>query len=93
MKSLKRVHLFVSGRVQGVGFRASTAIRAKILGLKGFVRNLEDGRVEAIIEGEDKKVDKLVEWTRRGPMFAKVIDTQVMKKKYLGEFDNFKIVY
>ncbi len=89
----KRVHLFISGRVQGVAFRVEMEIRANHLKLSGFVRNLEDGRVEAAIEGDEEKVDKLVKWTKRGPMFAKVTDLQVIEEEDKTEFDNFKIIY
>jgi acylphosphatase len=90
---MKRVHLFVSGRVQGVAFRVEMEIRASRLKLSGFVRNLEDNRVEAVIEGEEEKVEKLVKWAKRGPMFAKVTDIEVISEKYTGEFNSFKIEY
>ncbi|HYU57189.1 MAG TPA: acylphosphatase, partial [Actinomycetota bacterium] len=63
----KRVRVFASGRVQGVGFRYVTAQRARAMGVGGFVRNLPDGRVEAAFEGEDEAVDALVEFVRGGP--------------------------
>lgn len=90
---MKRVHLFISGRVQGVCFRIETKIRANKLGLNGFVRNLENGRVELAIEGKEEKVNKLVEWAKRGPMFAKVTDMQIAEEKYPGDFKEFKILY
>lgn len=67
-----RVHLVVSGRVQGVFFRQSTADTARRLGLRGWVRNLPDGRVEAEAEGERAALEALVEWCRRGPPAARV---------------------
>ena len=70
-----------------------TKIRADKLGLKGFVQNLEDGRIQVIIEGDKEKVDKLVNWLKRGPMFAKVTDIQVINENYTGEFKNFNILY
>ena len=72
-----RVHLVVSGRVQGVFFRQSTADTARRLGLSGWVRNLPDGRVEAEAEGERAALEALVEWCRRGPPAARVDGLEV----------------
>jgi acylphosphatase len=72
-----RVHLLVSGRVQGVAFRAATAQEAHRFGLRGWVRNLPDGRVEAEAEGERADVEALVAWCRRGPPAARVEDLSV----------------
>jgi 3-oxoadipate enol-lactonase len=69
-------HLFVSGRVQGVGFRDSMQRRADELGLKGWVRNRRDGRVEAVVAGAKDRVDELLEWTRTGPPMATVTDVR-----------------
>ncbi|MCU0541788.1 MAG: acylphosphatase [Oscillatoriaceae cyanobacterium Prado104] len=69
-----RVRVFVSGLVQGVGYRYSTVDRAKYLGLTGWVRNLPDGRVEAVFEGDRKVVESAIDWCRRGPSGAKVSD-------------------
>lgn len=90
---MKRVHLFISGRVQMVCFRGETEVRAKLLGLKGFVRNLRDKRVEIVLEGEDSKVEKLTEWTKRGPALAKVTNIEIIDEEYRKEFKNFKILY
>ena len=86
-----RVHIFVSGRVQGVFFRENTRKRAKKLGITGWVRNLPDGRLEAIFEGDKDKVEELINWTKRGPMFAKVNGLETVLEEYQGEFDNFEI--
>ncbi|MBW3584967.1 MAG: acylphosphatase [Cyanobacteria bacterium 0813] len=67
-----RVRVFVSGLVQGVGYRYSTMNQAKYLGLSGWVRNLPDGRVEAVFEGEKKAVEGMISWCRRGPSGATV---------------------
>jgi acylphosphatase len=69
---LARLHLFVSGRVQGVSFRAHTADVARGLGLAGWVRNLPDGRVEALAEGPRPALEALADWCRRGPPLARV---------------------
>ena len=67
-----RRHLWVSGRVQGVWFRGSCADRARALGVSGWARNLPDGRVEVVAEGEPVAVDMLVKWCHRGPASARV---------------------
>ncbi|NQE35286.1 acylphosphatase [Microcoleus asticus] len=67
-----RVRLFVSGLVQGVGYRYSTMNQAKYFGLSGWVRNLPDGRVEAVFEGDKKAVEGMIDWCRGGPTGATV---------------------
>jgi len=88
-----RVHLFISGRVQCVLFRDSMRIKALRFGVKGFVKNLSDGRVEAVIEGDKEKVDRLIRWSRRGPLFAKVKNIDISEERYLKEFNKFIIKY
>jgi len=88
-----RRHVFISGRAQGVCFRQETRLRAKYWGLKGFVKNLEDGRVEITIEGEEEKIEKLIEWIKRGPALAKVTDVEIIDENYKGEFKKFNIAY
>jgi acylphosphatase len=88
---MRRAHLFVSGEVQGVFFRASTRAVARQLGLAGFVRNLWDGRVEIVAEGEDEAVQKLVEWARVGPPHAQVTDVEVKDEEATGEFQGFSV--
>lgn len=70
-------HCFVSGRVQGVFYRASTGRRARELGVTGYARNLSDGRVEVLACGETAAVDALCEWLWRGPPAAKVSEVVV----------------
>ena len=74
---MKRARVTVRGRVQGVFFRAETGDRARSLGLSGWVRNVPDGSVEAVFEGDDERVDSMIEWCRRGPSGAEVDDVQV----------------
>ncbi|MEM2226011.1 MAG: acylphosphatase [Candidatus Bathyarchaeia archaeon] len=87
-----RAHVFVSGLVQGVFFRHETAKRAIRLGVKGWVRNLPDGRVEAIFEGERESVEKLLEFCRHGPPGAIVEDLEVRWEDYRGEFKDFRVI-
>lgn len=84
-----RVHVFVSGKVQGVFFRSSTRDVALELGLSGWVKNLADGRVEALFEGKKEAVEKMIEWCKIGPEFAKVTGLEVITEDYSGEFSGF----
>jgi acylphosphatase len=88
-----RAHVFVSGRVQGVFFRSETRYEARLRGVKGWVRNLPDGRVEAVFEGEEGAVKELIEFCRRGPPGAKVTKIDVKWEDYTGEFKDFEIRY
>ena len=69
---VERLHIFVEGRVQGVGFRYCTAREASALGLSGWVRNLHDGRVEAEFEGPKEALLAILDWCRKGPSFSHV---------------------
>jgi acylphosphatase len=82
---VKRVRVVVSGRVQGVFFRVTCASLAREAGVVGFVRNLDDGRVEAAFEGHDDAVDRLVAWCRRGPNGASVDAVEVTSEPTLGD--------
>jgi len=86
----KRVHVFVSGKVHGVFFRANTKEKALSLGLKGWVRNTHDG-IEAVIEGKEKEVGELLDWMKKGPPLAEVEKVNIEEQDYKGEFDDFKI--
>jgi len=88
-----RVHIFVSGRVQGVSFRYFTRRKARKLGITGWVCNLPDGRVEAVFESEKEKVEQMLEWAKENPFFARVEEIDVQWQEYQGEFQDFKIRY
>ncbi len=88
-----RVHVFVSGRVQGVFFRSETRYEAKRRNVAGWVRNTSDRRVEAVFEGEKEDVEKVIDFCRRGPPGARVTKVDVQLENYTGEFKNFKIRY
>ncbi|MCZ7393743.1 MAG: acylphosphatase [Candidatus Methanoperedens sp.] len=86
-----RVHVFISGKVQGVFFRSSTKDQAEELSVSGWVRNLADGRVEAVFEGEEGNVRKMIEWCRRGPEYARVEDVGIVQEQYKGELKGFAL--
>jgi len=88
-----RAHVIISGRVQGVFFRTETQDEAIRKGMTGWVRNMPDGRVEAVFEGEKDNVEKLIEFCRRGPPGARVTKVEVVWENYMGEFRDFRIRY
>jgi acylphosphatase len=88
-----RAHVYISGRVQGVFFRAHTQEKASSLGLKGWVRNLRDGRVEAVFEGEKERIDEMIEWCHEGSPYSKVDNVEVIWEDYKGEFASFGVRY
>lgn len=85
----KRLHIWVAGRVQGVFYRASTVALAKQLALTGWVRNLPDGRVEIVAEGEEESLQKLLSWCRQGPPAAQVTAVESLEEPATGEFQRF----
>jgi acylphosphatase len=88
-----RAHVFISGRVQGIFFRQNTKQKAESHGVTGWVRNLDDGRVEAVFEGEEDDVKALVDFCRRGPRGAVITNVDVAFERFAGEFRNFKVTY
>ena len=88
-----KVHVFITGRVQGVYFRYKTRDEAKKYGVTGWVRNLPDGRVEAVFEGNKENVDKLIDFDGKGPSGAKVRDLNINWQDYTGEFKDFEVRY
>jgi acylphosphatase len=88
-----RVRLIIEGRVQGVWFRDSTRSKALALGVSGWVGNRRDGSVEAIAEGPEDQVKKLVSWCHQGPPLAKVLRVHEIREEWKGEFDSFDIVF
>jgi acylphosphatase len=86
-----RTHLLISGKVQGVFFRSRLQREATRLGVNGWVKNLSDGRVEAILEGEEREVNQVIKFCQRGPSHAKIESVTVKRESYTGEFHNFRI--
>jgi acylphosphatase len=88
-----RAHIHVSGRVQGVFFRARIMERAVRLDVAGWVRNLPDGEVEAVFEGEERSVEALLEFCRQGPSRAVITRFNLNWEPFVGEFKDFKVRY
>lgn len=88
----KRMLLRITGQVQGVFFRAFTRRSARELGLKGYVRNMPDGSVEVLAEGEQGSLEQLLESCHKGPSGAMVSGVQVTWSKHLGEFSGFDVI-
>jgi len=92
-KRMVRAHLRIYGLVQGVFFRSTMRDVAIRLGVTGWVRNLPDGSVEAVVEGPEDKVRELINWAHEGPPLARVERVDVKWEEYKGEFKDFRIRY
>ncbi|EKE03299.1 MAG: hypothetical protein ACD_20C00223G0006 [uncultured bacterium] len=86
-----RVQVYISGRVQGVGYRYSTVHKAQSLGITGWVKNTHDGKVKAIFEGDENAIEQMLVWCKQGPSMAFVTDIEIHKQPYAGEFQSFSI--
>jgi len=93
MAEKARVHVLIEGRVQGVFFRAATRDEARARGLQGWVRNLADGRVEALFEGDKPVVENMLAWCRKGPPYAYVDRVEEDWQPYQGDLIDFRVVY
>jgi len=89
----QRLRVRIEGRVQGVWFRDSTRSQAVPLGLTGWVRNLPDGRVEAVFEGPEENLKRILAWCRQGPPAARVDKVEALWEEAQGEFSSFKITF
>ncbi|MDH3361145.1 MAG: acylphosphatase [Nitrosopumilus sp.] len=83
----------MTGKVQGVFFRQTLKVMAKKNDVFGWVKNLKDGRVEAVLEGDEDKVSRLVEWAHGGPANARVEDVNIRNEKFTNEFSTFDVLY
>lgn len=88
---MKRVHLIVSGRVQGVFYRDFVRREAERLGVRGFVRNLRDGGVEVVAEGNDDKINEFIKFCKKGSFASFVKNVEVKEEKPTNEFEDFEI--
>lgn len=86
-----RAHLIISGKVQGVFFRFRTAERVRRIGVAGWIRNLPDGRVEAVFEGEEETVEAMIDFCKIGPPGALVKGIEIQQEAYTGEYKGFTV--
>ena len=93
MENKVRAHVIISGRVQGVFYRMETKRAADRIGVFGWVRNLKDGTVEAVFEGDPERVNEALDWCRHGPPRAEVADVDVIRSEYTGDFNGFNVSY
>ncbi len=94
MERKRRVRVFISGKVQGVFFRASTRDEAlRIGGITGWVRNLWDGRVEVLAEGDESQIDRLLEWLAKGPPAARVDHLETARETPKNDLSEFRVRY
>lgn len=89
----KRAHVFLSGKVQGVFFRATTRQEAQRRKVVGWVKNLDDGRVEAVFEGDEEDVEAMIDFCHEGPNRARVDDVEVYWEEHEGVFSDFEVRY
>lgn len=88
---MKTIHLLIKGKVQGVFYRATAKDVAKLSGLKGWIANTEDGSVEAVVSGEEEKLQEFIQWSKQGPSRADVTEVIVTEKEY-EEFEKFSVI-
>ena len=86
-----QAHLIISGKVQGVFYRASCQEVAQRLGLTGWVENLQNENVEVLAQGEKEKIEKLIEWCKKGPAGARVSDLEIKYQNIVERFISFQI--
>ena len=89
----RALHVYISGLVQGVGFRFATYRHAGSLGLTGWVRNTPDGRVEALVEGERGVLEGMLEWCRQGPVLSRVDKVNSTWPQATESFEGFEITF
>ena len=87
------VHVVISGRVQGVWFRANTKQKAEQLGVTGWVKNTADGKVEALFEGDKKHIQEMIDWCHQGPPSAQIDHVEITEQSASNGFDGFSIKY
>lgn len=89
----KRLLISIVGKVQGVTYRGNTKKYAESLNIKGWVKNNSDGAVSIVAEGEEEKLQQLVEWCEEGPRYANVKKISTSWENYIGDLHGFDIIY
>ncbi len=88
----KSVRLYITGTVQGIFYRAFVKENAERLNVKGFVRNLEDGRVETFLEGDSEAINKLIELCKKGPKHSQIKNVEIKPERF-QDFKVFKVLH
>lgn len=88
---METIHLIISGKVQGVFFRESARKIAEKLEIKGWIKNVFDGNVEALVTGEEKGIKEFVSWCRQGPERAEVVEVKISKQQIIN-FEKFEVI-
>lgn len=86
-------HIFITGRVQGVGFRHFTRKNAENLGVTGWVKNLSDGRVEAVFQGSEEQIEELIQRCKKGPVASYVQNIEIEKNSGEEDYKNFSVEF
>ena len=89
----QRIHIFLTGKVQGVFFRQATKVVAIKNNVTGWVKNLENGEVEILLEGDDKNVNSVIDWCRNGPANSRVDEVKIEPQEFSGQYSNFEVSY
>ena len=90
---MKRLHIFVSGKVQGVSYRYYAKLKATELLLRGWIKNIGFDKVEIVVEGEEDGLGRFVKWCKEGPYYASVEDLEIQEEEYKCEFEDFQVRY
>ena len=90
---MRRVHIFISGKVQGVGYRFYMKRKAEELNINGSVQNTHDNSVEAVAEGEDEAIQEFIRHLRKGPFMAKIEKIDIQEEKPEGDLSSFDVFY
>lgn len=89
---MNSIHLYISGKVQGVNFRYFTKQKADVLGVTGWIKNLDDGRVEIMAAGKQDKLNQLIEWCKQGPSPAHVTGVELKWQDVTNKYSDFTII-
>ena len=87
------VHILVTGKVQGVFFRQATKVVAVKNNVTGWVKNLESGQVEILLEGDAQNVNSVIDWCHNGPANSRVDEIKIKQKEFSGQYSNFEVLY
>jgi len=88
-----QIHLFITGQVQGVFFRSQAKQKARSLGITGWIKNLPNGQIEAVAQGDQNKIKQFIDWCEQGPQLAQVEKVEIKTEQYQSEYQDFEVRY